>query len=288
MPAIEYLPQSTKVVRTTIDGVKYIAYREREAAQDHAAWQSLGGKWLSAMEARDRNGETWWVVPDDGSRHLDNPRYPFTTAKSLNATARALRRIYSVPPKKNPVFSFDRANLIVAKARHLRRRAQIAEARLRAAQQAVADGRLTTRVYRKKTNPPETTQDKNKAWSTRYGDIGLDSAEAACIDRALAAGWKLRPPGFRSDRLVYLRKGDDLLTPEGLLTYKPGPWPTYRGNPLRRGWSRATVSANISKLRREGYPQHQAIAIALSAARRSAGGRRASHLRPASKRRAQR
>jgi hypothetical protein len=183
MPAIEYLPQSTKVVRTTIDGTKYIAYRDKKAAQDHAAWQSLGGKWLSALEARDRNGESWWVVPDDGSKHLDNPRYPFTTAKSLNATARALRRIYSVPVKKNPRFVFEHANQIPAKLRHLRWLAQ---------QQVT--GRETTQVIRRK-------------------------------------------------------------------------------NPLRRGWSRATISANISKLCREGYPQRQAIAIALNAARRSAGRR---------------
>lgn len=39
-----------------------------------------------------------------------NPRYPFTAAKSLNATARMLRRIYSAPRKRNPkerVFRID-------------------------------------------------------------------------------------------------------------------------------------------------------------------------------------
>lgn len=37
-------------------------------------------------------------------------------------------------------------------------------------------------------------------------------------------------------------------------------------NPLRRGSSRAVVSANIAKLRHEGYPQKQAVAIALKTA----------------------
>ena len=39
--------------------------------------------------------------------------------------------------------------------------------------------------------------------------------------------------------------------------------------PLKKGKSRATVSSNISKLRSEGRPQNQAIAIALSEARRT-------------------
>ena len=40
-------------------------------------------------------------------------------------------------------------------------------------------------------------------------------------------------------------------------------------NPLQRGSSNATVSHNISKLRHEGYPQKQAVAIALKTAGRS-------------------
>lgn len=40
-------------------------------------------------------------------------------------------------------------------------------------------------------------------------------------------------------------------------------------NPLKRGSSRAVVSANIRKLRHEGYPERQAIAIALNNARRN-------------------
>lgn len=35
---------------------------------------------------------------------------------------------------------------------------------------------------------------------------------------------------------------------------------------LRKGRSRKVISANISKLRHEGYPQSQAIAIAMSKA----------------------
>ena len=43
--------------------------------------------------------------------------------------------------------------------------------------------------------------------------------------------------------------------------------------PLKSGSSNKTVSSNISKLRGEGYPQDQAIAIALSnAQKKSTGG----------------
>ncbi len=39
--------------------------------------------------------------------------------------------------------------------------------------------------------------------------------------------------------------------------------------PLKKGKSQATISANISELRHSGYPQRQAIAIAMHSAGKS-------------------
>ena len=44
--------------------------------------------------------------------------------------------------------------------------------------------------------------------------------------------------------------------------------------PLKLGSGKKTISKNIRKMRREGYPQKQAVAAALSSARKTRKGAR--------------
>lgn len=46
-----------------------------------------------------------------------------------------------------------------------------------------------------------------------------------------------------------------------------------RSNPLHRGWSRSTISANVRELMRSGRPQKQAVAISLRTAAKWGGKR---------------
>lgn len=58
-------------------------------------------------------------------------------------------------------------------------------------------------------------------------------------------------------------------SPLVLQTRRRGGKTVIVANPIKRGYSKPTVSANIAELRRAGYPINQAVAIALKAGRAS-------------------
>jgi hypothetical protein len=88
-------------IKTSIDGVKYIAYRDREEARDHASFQCLElprGVTVHEEPAKDADGNTWWIVPDDGStvravRTKKNPRFIFKSDLRVKRHARVANRL---------------------------------------------------------------------------------------------------------------------------------------------------------------------------------------------------
>lgn len=127
----------------------------------------------------------------------------------------------------------------------------MAEGRFRKTHEYItADGKLSFRAGK---NLDYGTWDhrcyvlKNGVWR-HVEDHGYDGHESNA-DAAAAA---------RADRDGY----DRLITKTNPRRRKS------RRNPLRKGKSREAISSNIRKLMHEGYPQKQAIAIALSVSRR--------------------
>ncbi len=95
----------------------------------------------------------------------------------------------------------------------------------------------------------------------------VDALEAAAHQGALAK----RNPRRKTRRRHAIRRERRKLTwsPDRARIEREEMASGFAVNPLKRGRSRATISANIRELIHSGRPQKQAIAIALSTARRS-------------------
>lgn len=87
--------------------------------------------------------------------------------------------------------------------------------------------------------------------------------------RQLAIGEKVEHEHVPSKRLARRIAADHLTEdPKYYTRLSEMERAARRANPLRSGSSRDVVSSNISRLVHEGYPQKQAVAVALSNARR--------------------
>jgi hypothetical protein len=133
------------------------------------------------------------------------------------------------------------------------------------------------------TKPAEwATMSKSlrKAWNRRHwrseqwkADLALKK-EATRLRHRQEKGdrWSERVAGG-IESLVEIVRGNPRWRRGGMLRtnrYRSGRRErSRRSNPLRKGRSRAVISANIREMIRHGHPQRQAVAAALSTARRS-------------------
>lgn len=89
--------------------------------------------------------------------------------------------------------------------------------------------------------------------------------------------WKRKRNAFVARHMAQVRQNREKLWKDGKASRRalalimwaympPGRPKQVRPNPLRKGSSEKVISANIAMLIREGYPQKQAIAIALQKA----------------------
>jgi hypothetical protein len=119
----------------------------------------------------------------------------------------------------------------------------------------------------------------HNAWSPGKRSASFINAhERATVKNLDELGWlkitkRGKSPGGRTE--IYAR-----ITPAGSKALGAQSNPTYRTsrdaehthtvrvpNPLRSGYSRATVAANVAEMQRKGYPERQAVAASMRSAR---------------------